>query len=210
MPKTYRQLLAIQNELKKKWLDLNPNLNNYSGIYFLTRHEDGFHYAYVGQAKYILLRLVSHLQGYEQHIDKSLRKHGLYGADNPTGWNVSFVNCDEELLNEREKFYIREYANGYQLLNKTAGGQNEGKTSLDYERTPKGYKKGVDNGKQKVLKEIATYFEKYLDVVIKGKPNKTKERKLEEFKRLIGGSYEIKGLAGNCIQNIAEVDDSKG
>lgn len=191
LSKSYRQLLAIQNELKRKWLDVNPNLNNYSGIYFLTRHEDGFHYAYVGQAKYILSRLASHLQGYEQHIDKSLRKHGLYGADNPTGWNVSFVNCDEELLDEREKFYIREYANGYQLLNKTAGGQNEGKKGMDCDTQIKGYRKGVEYGRQKALKEVGVLFEKYLNAVVKGKTNKIKERKLQEFKSLIGGANEV-------------------
>lgn len=187
LPKTYRQLLALQESLKRKWLDLNPNLNNYSGIYFLTRHEDGFHYAYVGQAKYILSRLVSHLQGYELHIDKSLRKHGLFSQDNPTGWYADFINCDESLLDEKEQFYIRMYSQSYQMLNKTIGGQGEGKKSMDCNTERKGYRKGVEYGRAKALKEIAELFDKYLDAVVKGKPNKTKERKLEYFYNLFGG-----------------------
>lgn len=191
LPKSYRQLLAIQNELKRRWLDVNPNLNNRSGIYILTRLEDGIKYAYVGQAKWVLTRLAAHLQGYEQHIDKSLKKHGLYSRENPTGWNVNFFNCDECLLDEMEQRYIQIYANGYQLLNKTIGGQSKGKKGMDCDTQIKGYRKGVEYGRQKALKEIGVLFEKYLDAVVKGKPNKTKERKLQEFKSLIGGANEV-------------------
>lgn len=187
LPKTYRQLLALQESLKRKWLAVNPNLNNKSGIYFLTRNEDGIRYAYVGQAKWVLTRLASHLQGYEQHIDKSLRKHGLYSPENPTGWYVNFINCDESLLDEKEQFYIKMYSQNYQMLNKTIGGQGQGKKGMDCNTERKGYRKGVEYGRAKTLKEIAELFDKYLDAVIKGKPNKTKERKLEYFYNLFGG-----------------------
>ena len=202
LPKEYRQLLAKQDALKRKWLAVNPRLNNESGIYILTRNEDGIRYAYVGQAKFILSRLASHLEGYEQHIDKSLRKHGLYSKENPTGWYVNFANFDEQYLDDKEKLYINTYAQSYQMLNKTLGGQGEGKKSFDYERQPKGYKKGVEYGRQKVLKEVAVFFEKYLDYSIKGQSNKVKERKLEEFKKLIGGSYEIGEGKNGSIQNL--------
>lgn len=191
LSRDYRRLLAIQNELKRKWLDVNPNLNNKSGIYILTRVESGIKYAYVGQAKWVLTRLAAHLQGYEQHIDKSLRKHGLYSKENPAGWNVNFFNCDECLLDEMEQRYIQIYADGYQLLNKTIGGQSKGKKGMDCDTERKGYRKGVENGRQKALKEIGVLFEKYLDAVIKGKANKIKERKLQEFKSLIGGANEV-------------------
>lgn len=191
LSKSYRQLLAIQNELKRRWLDVNPNLNNRSGIYILTRIENGIKYAYVGQAKWVLTRLAAHLQGYEQHIDKSLRKHGLYSKENQTGWNVNFFNCDESLLDEMEQRYIQIYAEGYQLLNKTIGGQSKGKKSMDCDTERKGYRKGVEYGRQKALKEIKVLFEKYLDAVVKGKTNKIKERKLQEFKSLIGGANEV-------------------
>lgn len=191
MSRDYRRLLAIQNELKRKWLDVNPNLNNRSGIYIMTRIENGIKYAYVGQAKWVLTRLAAHLQGYELHIDKSLRKHGLYSKENTTGWNVNFFNCDECLLDEMEQRYIQIYADGYQLLNKTIGGQSKGKKGMDCDTERKGYRKGVEYGRQKALKEIEVLFEKYLDAVVKGKANKIKERKLQEFKSLIGGANEV-------------------
>lgn len=204
LPKEYRQLLAKQDALKRKWLAVNPRLNNESGIYILTRNEDGIRYAYVGQAKFILSRLAGHLEGYELHIDKSLRKHGLYSEENPTGWYVNFANFDEQYLDEKEKLYINTYAQSYQMLNKTLGGQGEGKKSFDYERQPKGYKKGVEYGRQKVLKEVAVFFEKYLDYSIKGKSNKVKERKLEEFKKLIGGNENGGKHKECCIQDIGQ------
>lgn len=204
LPKEYRQLLAKQDALKRKWLAVNPRLNNESGIYILTRNEDGIRYAYIGQAKFILSRLASHLEGYEQHIDKSLRKHGLYSESNPTGWYVNFANFDEQYLDDKEKLYINTYAQSYQMLNKTLGGQGEGKKSFDYEKQPKGYKKGVEYGRQKVLKEVAVFFEKYLDYSIKGKSNKVKERKLEEFKKLIGGNENGRKHKECSIQDIRQ------
>ena len=188
LPKTYRQLLARQRALQDKWLKVNPTIKNRSGIYVLTRHEDGFNYAYVGQAKWILTRLGTHLEGYEQHIDKSLRKHGLYSEDNPTGWRVSVLYCDESVLDEKERQYIKMYANGYQLLNKTLGGQDGEKKGLDVDTQIKGYRKGVKHGRAKALKEVKEYFDKWLDFVIKGKPTKVKERKYEDFEILIGGT----------------------
>lgn len=204
LPKTYRQLLAKQKALQEKWLKIDPTIKNVSGIYILTRHEDGFNYAYVGQATWILTRLGTHLEGYEQHIDKSLRKHGLYSADNPNGWNVGgIVYCDESLLDEKERQYIRMYANGYQLLNKTTGGQDGAKHGLDADVQVKGYNKGVKYGRAKALKEVAEYFGKYLDFVIKGKPNKIKERKYNAFEILIGGTENgIEDDRGYCGEDI--------
>ena len=74
MANNFRQAKAIESKNKKRLLAINPKLNEQSGIYFLTRvDEDGFKYAYVGQAKHILTRLAQHLVGY-QHIDLSLKK----------------------------------------------------------------------------------------------------------------------------------------
>ena len=76
--KKFRQAKAIEAKNKRKWLALNPKLDESSGIYILRRQdENGFRYAYVGQAKRILTRLSQHLSGY-QHIDLSLKSHGLY------------------------------------------------------------------------------------------------------------------------------------
>lgn len=180
----YKQRWVIDQKNKKKWLEQNPSLNDNAGIYVLTREEDGLKYAYIGQSKHILQRLAEHLRGY-QHIDLSLKKHGLWNEKNPTGWSLDFfVNCEENMLDSGEQFWIKEYASmGYQLRNKTAGGQAD-KKGMDLENTG-GYYKGVAYGRAKAIKEIKVFFEKYLDFVIKGKPNKIKERKLEEFREML-------------------------
>ena len=48
--KNYKQVKAIEASNKKRLLSVNPNLNENSGIYFLTRvDENGIKYAYIGQ-----------------------------------------------------------------------------------------------------------------------------------------------------------------
>ena len=179
----YKQRWVVDQKNKKRWLEQNPSLNDNAGIYVLTREEDGLKYAYIGQSKHILQRLAEHLRGY-QHIDLSLKKHGLWSEKNPTGWSLDFfVNCED--LDKKEQQYIKEYAGmGFQLRNKSLGGQID-KKGMDLENTG-GYYKGVAYGRTKAIKEVKTFFDKYLDFVIKGKPNKTKERKFREFKELLG------------------------
>ena len=183
----YAQIKAIEQKNKRKLLNAFPKLTDNSGIYVLTRTENGFKYAYVGQAKHILTRLAQHLRGY-QHIDLSLKKHGLYSEENPTGWYVEFHEYDEEQLDEREKLFIRTYANaGFQLRNKTAGGQNEGKDGLDVDkREPRGYRDGIKQGYKKAQKEVAKLFEKNLIYAINGKENKNKAKAYEKFKAFVG------------------------
>lgn len=72
---------------------------------------------------------------------------------------------------------------GYQLRNKTGGGQID-KVGFDTEQTG-GYYKGVAYGRAKAIKEIKVFFDKYLDFVVKGKPNKTKQKKLKEFEEIL-------------------------
>ena len=103
-----------EEQNKAKWLEVNPFLPDTRGIYILTREENGFRYAYIGQAKHILTRLAQHLEGYEQHIDRSLKNHGLHSATNPTGWFVTAKQFAEDELDEYEKKYIKQYADlGY-------------------------------------------------------------------------------------------------
>ena len=187
----YRQLFAKKEKIKQEWLRLNPVLNNASGVYILTRQENGFKYAYIGQAVKVLDRLISHSTGYEQHIDRSLKKHKLYSENNKIGWNVLVRYLPIESLNSEEQRYIKMYANnGYQLLNKTSGSQGDEKVGISENSTKKGYYQGVAFGKNRAVQEIKTYFDKYLDFVIKGKPNKIKERKLKEFEELLKGENE--------------------
>lgn len=165
----YKQVKAIEYENKKKLLSLNDKLNDNSGIYFLTRtDENNIKYGYVGQAKHILTRLAQHLVGKQQHIDLSLKKHKLYSDENIYGWNVDFINCGESELDELEKKYILEYANnGYQLRNKTAGGQGQGKSQIDEYKPRKGYRDGVNQGKKQLAKEISNIIDKHLIVTVR-------------------------------------------
>lgn len=179
---------AIEQKNKKRLLAVNPKLDEKSGIYFLTRvDENDIKYAYIGQAKHILTRLAQHLTSY-QHIDLSLKKHGLYSADNPYGWKIGFMHFPLSELDEKEQHYIKMYAqNGYQLRNKTAGGQGEGKQQIDEYRPQKGYRDGILQGKKALARELSNIISKHLTVKLKDekKGNKTSEKQLEKFNRLL-------------------------
>lgn len=189
----YRQIKAIEQKNQERLVDHFGFIPCTSGIYILTRNENGFKYAYIGQAKNLLKRLAEHLKAScgifdksTQHIDNSIRKHGLFSIENLTGWSVVYMKYPEYQLDEKEQKYIKDFANsGYQLYNHTTGSQGSGKKVLGDLKERKGYNQGLHNGYIKAIKEVRNYFDKYLDFVIKGKTNKTKERKFEEFKRWV-------------------------
>lgn len=184
----YRQIKAIEAKNKNRLLEINLKLDDRSGIYFLTRiDEDDIKYAYIGQAKHILTRLAQHLTGY-QHIDLSLKKHGLYTTDNPHGWQINSVHCSEDKLDELEQYYIKMYANyGYQLRNKTSGGQGEGKKQIDEYRPAKGYRDGLEQGRKNLARELTGIIDKHLVISLKpGKENnKVSIKQFEKFKELL-------------------------
>lgn len=183
---------AIEKQNKKRLLKVNPKLNDRSGIYFLLRtDENGFRYAYIGQAtKSVLQRLASHLSGYKQHIDKSLKAHGLYSEDNPYGWRVEFLNFPKDELDEKEKFYIKQYADaGYQLRNVSVGGQGSERDSgqIGERKPPKGYFQGILQGKRVLARELSSIAEKHLKIEIKPEKqnNKVSQKQFEKFKELM-------------------------
>lgn len=182
----YRQIKAIEQKNKQRILKLCPTVPETSGIYVFTREENGFKYAYIGQAKHLLTRLAQHLTGY-QHIDLSIKKHGLWSEYNPHGWNVAWGMFNESELDKAEQHYIREYANkGYQLRNKTSGSQGEGKRGLDNQKQAKGYYDGLKQGYLNARKEIANLFSKHLNYSKKSdKPNKNQEKALEKLKAFL-------------------------
>ena len=184
----YRKAMAIEAKNKKRILEINPNVDDGSGIYFLTRmDEDLIRYAYIGQAKHLLTRLAQHLSGY-QHIDLSLRKHGLYTTDNIYGWKVGFLHFPAEQLDEMEQKYIRQYAqSGYQLRNKTAGGQGDGKKQIDDYRPAKGYRDGIEQGKRMLARELLSIAEKHLKIDLREdkRGNKISQKQYEKFMALI-------------------------
>lgn len=189
---------AIEQENRKRLLKINPKLNDKSGIYFLLREdENGFKFAYVGQAVHTLSRLASHLVGYEQHIDLSIRKHKLYSEDNPYGWRVEFLNFPESQLDEKEKYYIKLYAdNGYQLRNVSIGGQggNRDSGSIGERKAPKGYLQGIQQGRKNLARELSNIAEKHLKIELREDKanNKVSQKQYEKFKELLqeGNSNE--------------------
>ena len=183
-----RQAKAIESKNRKRLLEVNPSLTDESGIYFLTRtDENGVRYAYIGQAVHILQRLAQHLVGY-QHIDLSLKKHGLYADDNPYGWKIGFLNFPISELDKQEQHYIKAYADyGYQLRNKTSGSQGEGKAQIDEYRPQKGYRDGIKQGRKNLARELSSIASKHLEIGLRGdkRGNKVSERQLEKFMELI-------------------------
>ena len=195
MEKSITEIKRMEREIKQRLLFINPKLNEQSGIYFLTREdEQGIKYAYIGQAKHILSRLAQHMTGY-QHIDLSLKKHGLISNSNMCGWNVNFLNFPEELLDEKEQYYIKKYAlGGYQLRNKTAGGQGSGKKQIDDYRPVKTYRQGVEQGMKNASRDVAKLFEKHLNVSAKSNPPTVNQMKaMDKFEKFLELSKDDSG-----------------
>lgn len=182
----YRQIKAIEKKNKERILAVNHSVTESSGIYIFHREEDGFKYAYVGQAKHLLTRLAQHLSGY-QHIDLSIKKHGLYSEDNPYGWKINFSRLPETELDAKEQEWIRLLANkGYQLRNKTSGSQGKGKHGIDNNKASKGYYDGLKQGYKNAQKYVANLFDKHLNYYKKSKkPNKNQEKALDKFKEFL-------------------------
>ena len=191
MNENFRKAKAIESQNKKRLLQVEPKLTEKSGIYFLIREDENhIHYAYIGQAKHILTRLAQHLVGY-QHIDLSLKKHGLYSEENKGGWRIGYVYCDEIALDEMEQYYIQLYARyGYQLRNKTSGSQGKGKTQIDEYKPSKGYRDGLIQGRKNLARELSHIADKHLEIRLReGKEgNKISQKALEKFMYLLNES----------------------
>ena len=203
---------AIEQENKKRLLKLNPKLNDKSGIYFLLREDgNGFKYAYIGQAVHTISRLASHLVGYEQHIDLSLKRHKLYDKEkNPFGWRVEFLNFPESQLDEKEKYYIKLYADkGYQLRNVSLGGQGENRASgsIGERKAPKGYIQGIQQGKKVLARELSSIVEKHLEIRLKPEKehNKVSQKQYEKFMDLLKAgedNADLRSAKANMVRMV--------
>lgn len=193
MNSNFRKAKAIEQKNKERLLKANPELNEDSGIYFLTRTDElGIRHAYVGLAHHVLTRLAQHLSNY-QYIDNSIRKHGLYSEENPYGYKVNFLNCLENELEEKERYYITQYSlNGYQMKNRDTGG-GAGKKEIGDRKPPKTYREGIQAGKKSLARELSSIAEKHLKIEIRDdkKNNKISQRQFEKFKELLS---EEKGV----------------
>lgn len=183
----YRQIYARKAECERRIKEVCPQATHESGIYCFHRvDEDGFKFAYIGLAtRSLLTRLGEHLVGY-QHIDLSIKKHGLYSTDNPYGYKVDILcKCPAEECNEKEQYYIKKAADaGYQLKNSTTGSQGKGKRGLENQRPSRGYFDGKAAGYLMARKEVAHWFDLHLNVSMK-KQTKNAEKALAKFMEFI-------------------------
>lgn len=197
-----KQRYAILKKNKEQWLQYY-SIKDESGIYILTRYDDnGFKFAYVGQAKKVLTRLAEHLMGYNQHIDFSLRKHGIGSAfTRENKWKCEkIIYCPETELNDLEQEWIRKcHELGYQLLNKTTGSQGQGKQALGEQKPAKGYYDGIKQGRKKVIDEINNRLTKGDIRLVIECPNKRKEQHLAKLMELLGeNDNEDTEYGGDC------------
>lgn len=190
MNKNYKNIAkirAIDKKNEQRLLAVNSDIDNKSGIYFLTREdsETGINFSYVGQALHIKDRLLQHLRGY-QRIDISLKSHGLKSEENPDGWDINFLHFPPEQLDEKERYYILLYAkHGYQSRNIDTGG-GKGKKELGERKPSRGYYDGVHEGYKRASREVANLFEKHLNYSKKSnKPNKNQDKALEKFEEFL-------------------------
>lgn len=189
MAPNYRKIIAMKAEYKRQIQKLCPSVTNNSGIYVYWRiDENNFKHAYVGQALHLLDRLISHMFGYKMYIDTSLRAHKLYDEEkNPYGYHIDVLEeCSEEELDERERYWIKYYADsGHQLKNKTLGGQDDKKAVLGEGKSPKGYREGLERGYQNARRDVAKLFEKNLTYSINGKLGKRNQAAYDKFAEFI-------------------------
>lgn len=184
---------SIEKKNRERILAVNPYVDEKSGIYFLTRTDkDSFRYAYIGQAVNLLSRLAGHLKGY-QHIDLSIKSHGLYSTDNIYGWKIGFIHYPVEELDKWEQYWIKCYADkGYQLRNKTAGGQGDGKKQIAEYKPPKGYRDGIQQGRINLARELANIADKHLVISLKPEKqnNSVSQKQFAKFMELLHGEKD--------------------
>lgn len=188
----YKKLFAIQKKLENTLKIACPSINHKSGIYFLTRVDEDGKYCYIGKAKNLVKRMVSHLQGYTQRIDISLRKRGFYSIDNESGWHLNVMFFFEGELDKQEAYYIEMYRNaGYNLYNIESGG-TIGKTDINARKPSRGYRDGIAQGYENARRDVSKLFEKNLTYSINGKETVNKLKALEKFEKFLKSNIENK------------------
>lgn len=170
--KKFRQAKAIEASNKKKLLKVNPKLDEGTGIYILWRTET---HGYIGQSVKLLTRLAQHMSGYDQHIDRSMKAHGLYSEENKGGYKIDFFHCPVLQLDEKEREYIQKAIDaGWIVKNKTGGGQDEGKEKIADYRPAKGYRDGIQQGKKSLARDLSHIIDTHLQISLKPENRTTK------------------------------------
>lgn len=187
----YKQIFANKDKATRELLAVCPNICHRSGIYFLLREDVDGKYGYIGKSETSLLeRMCSHLTGYQQHIDVSLKKRGFYTEENPSGWKLNVLFYPRADVDRWERHWIDEYRKaGYKLLNIESGG-TEGKTIIGERKPPKTYREGVAFGKKSLARELRHIIETHDFQIEPKKRNKVTEKALAKFWELLNFENE--------------------
>lgn len=179
-----RQLHDKKIEAEKTLLRACPKALHRSGIYFYLREDLEGKHGYIGKAVDLCERNISHIMGYQQRIDISIKKRGFYSADNPSGWKLNVLYCTKDELDRLERHFIEQYRNaGYHLYNVESGGTG-GKTIIGDRKPPKTYRDGLAQGRKTLARELRHIIDTHLDIKLR-KETKISQKALAKFWELL-------------------------
>ena len=181
----YQKVFADKARAQIAILKACPKAVHKSGIYFYLREDLDGKYGYIGKAVDLIERLCSHAVGFQQHIDISLKKRGLYSETNPSGWKLNVLYYPKSELDKWERHWIEQYRKaGYQLYNVESGG-TDGKTIIGERKPPKSYREGVEYGKKSIAKELRHIIDTHHFEIKPEKDNKITQKALNKFWELL-------------------------
>ena len=184
----YKQIFARKAEAEKQLKLICPEAAvHQSGIYFYTREDLEGKHAYIGKAIDLCERTVSHMTGYEQRIDISIKPNhrGFYSKYNPSGWKLNVLYYPKTELDKWEQYWINEYKlAGVDLYNVESGG-TDGKTIIGERKSPKTYREGVEYGKKSLAKELKHIINTHHFEIKPEKDNKITQKALGKFWELL-------------------------
>lgn len=181
----YKQIFANKDKATRELLAVCSQAVHRSGIYFYTREDMDGRHGYIGKAVDLCERNVSHILGYAQRIDKSIKSRGFYSAINPSGWKLNVIYYPKNELDKWEQYWIEQYRNaGVHLYNVESGG-TEGKTIIGERKPPKTYREGVAYGKKSLARELRHIIETHDFDIAPKKRNKVTEKALAKFWELL-------------------------
>ena len=185
--RNYKQIFEKKAETERELRKICPeSAVHRGGIYFYTREDmDGKH-AYIGKALDLCERTISHINGYQQRIDISLKNRGFYSELNPSGWKLNVLYYPKSELDKWEQYWIDQYRNaGVDLYNVESGG-TDGKTIIGERKSPKTYREGVAYGKKLLARELAHIINTHLEIKVR-KDTKISQKALAKFYDLLKG-----------------------
>lgn len=184
----YKQIFARKAEAEKRLQLICPEAAVHrSGIYFYTREDLEGKHAYIGKAIDLCERTVSHMTGYEQRIDISIKPNhrGFYSKYNPSGWKLNVLYCPKNELDMWERYWIAKFREaGYDLYNVESGG-TDGKTIIGERKSPKTYREGVAYGKKSLARELRHIIDTHHFEIKPEKDNKITQKALAKFWELL-------------------------